>query len=175
MKTLLAALLTALPLAAFAQAWPTKPVKIIVPYPPGGAVDVSASVKAYLALKAVGQAADAEPMRRARKAIARAGGMDAVTIIDPPPPPEPAPPPDPGPAPPPLIPKLLVVERIGAAGKLRDARATLKIGRPDDELSDAELLLRERWEAASTIAQDDAQLRGFLATLDLDPDQILAP
>ena len=109
------------------------------------------------------------------EAIARAGGMDAVTIIDPPPPPEPAPPPDPGPAPPPLIPKLLVVERIGAAGKLRDARAALKIGRPDDELSDAELLLRERWEAAATIAQDDAQLRGFIATLDLDPDQILAP
>jgi hypothetical protein len=109
------------------------------------------------------------------EAIARAGGMDAVTIIDPPPPPEPFTPPDPGPAPPPLIPKLLVVERIGVAGKLRDARAALKIGRPDDELSDAELLLRERWEAATTIAQDDAQLRGFLATLDLDPDQILAP
>jgi hypothetical protein len=109
------------------------------------------------------------------EAIARAGGMEVVTIIDQPPQPEPPPAPDPGPAPPPLIPKLLVVERIGLAGKLRDARAALKIGRPDDELSDAELLLRERWEAASTIAQDDAQLRGFLATLDLDPDKILAP
>ena len=108
------------------------------------------------------------------EAIARAGGMDAVSIIEPPPPPEPAAPADPGLAPPPLIPKLLVVERIGAAGKLRDARAALKIGRPDDELSDAELLLRERWEAAATIAQDDAQLRGFLATLGLDPDAILA-
>jgi tripartite-type tricarboxylate transporter receptor subunit TctC len=39
---LLAALLAALPLPAFAQAWPTKVVKVIVPYPPGGAVDVVA-------------------------------------------------------------------------------------------------------------------------------------
>jgi hypothetical protein len=106
------------------------------------------------------------------EAIAHAGGMTAVTIVDPPPPP---PPPEPAVPPPSLISKLLVVERIGFAGKLRDARAALKIGRPDDELSDAELLLRERWEAATTIAQDDAQVRGFLATLDLDPDAILAP
>jgi len=104
-------------------------------------------------------------------AIARAGGMAEVTIVDPPAPPMP---PDPSPAPPPMISKLLLVERIGIAGKLRDARAALKIGRPDAELSDAELLLRERWEAASTIAQDDAQVRGFLAALGLDPDQILA-
>ena len=105
------------------------------------------------------------------EAIARAGGMAEVTIIDPPPP---APRPEPAIPLPVLVSKLLVVERIGAAGKLRDARAALKISRPDDELSDAELLLRERWEAASTIAQDDAQVRGFLTALALDPDVILA-
>lgn len=106
------------------------------------------------------------------EAIARAGGMAEVTIIDPPPPP---PPPEPTLPPPVLLSKLLLVERIGAAGKLRDARAALKIGRPDDELSDAELVLRERWEAASMIGQDDAQVRSFLTALALDPDVILAP
>ena len=41
---------------------------------PGGPVDVSASVKAYLALKLVGEDPESEPLVRARKAIARAGG-----------------------------------------------------------------------------------------------------
>src|SRR5688572_6710870 len=38
----LAAFLLALPLAAFAQAWPQKPVRIIVPYPAGGTSDILA-------------------------------------------------------------------------------------------------------------------------------------
>lgn len=41
---------------------------------PGGPLDVSASVKAYLALKLTGHAADAEPLTRARQAIRAAGG-----------------------------------------------------------------------------------------------------
>jgi squalene-hopene/tetraprenyl-beta-curcumene cyclase len=45
---------------------------------PGGPVDVSASVKAYLALKLLGHSADEPPLRRAREAIGHAGGPWAV-------------------------------------------------------------------------------------------------
>ena len=45
---------------------------------PGGPVDVSASVKAYFALKLVGHAPDEPPLVRARRAIAEAGGPWAV-------------------------------------------------------------------------------------------------
>ncbi len=45
---------------------------------PGGPIDISASVKAYLALKIVGHDADSPPLARARQAIAAAGGPWAV-------------------------------------------------------------------------------------------------
>ncbi len=44
----------------------------------GGPVDISASVKAYLALKLTGHDPESEPMRRARRAITVAGGPWAV-------------------------------------------------------------------------------------------------
>jgi squalene-hopene/tetraprenyl-beta-curcumene cyclase len=45
---------------------------------PGGGVEISGSVKAYFALKLTGHDPDAEPMRRARRAILAHGGADAV-------------------------------------------------------------------------------------------------
>jgi squalene-hopene/tetraprenyl-beta-curcumene cyclase len=45
---------------------------------PGGPVDVSASVKAYLALKIMGHDQESEPLSRARHAIEQAGGPWAV-------------------------------------------------------------------------------------------------
>jgi len=45
---------------------------------PGGPVDVSASVKAYLALKLMGHSADEPDLVRAQRAIAKAGGPWAV-------------------------------------------------------------------------------------------------
>ena len=45
---------------------------------PGGPIDVSASVKAYFALKLTGHAPEAPEMRRARAAIAQGGGPWAV-------------------------------------------------------------------------------------------------
>ena len=92
----------------------------------------------------------------------RSGGLFAINA-------------EPPPAPAYEVPKLLVVTRIGNAGLLRDARAALKLGRPDADLTDAELLLRDRWDAAVSIRSDDAEVRGLLAAIGADPDAILAP
>ena len=72
------------------------------------------------------------------------------------------------------VPKLLVVERIGVAGKLRNARAALRMGVADDQLTDEQLLLRDRWDAARVIRSDDEAVRALLLSVGCDPDLILA-
>ena len=54
-RTLFAALILAASFAAQAQSWPTKTVRLIVPYPPGGATDVAARAVADRISPALGQ------------------------------------------------------------------------------------------------------------------------
>ncbi len=51
----LIALLRALAGTVYGQAYPTKPVKIIVPYPPGGVTDLFARVLSQQLQEAMGQ------------------------------------------------------------------------------------------------------------------------
>lgn len=116
--------------------------------------------------------------------IVAAGGMEGVEIIPDPPKPEPVPvvevikvpeEPPPPPAPPPgEITKLRLVETLGAAGKLRDAMALLKLEASATELTDAELLLRERWLAAQKLNVLAPEVAPLIEALGIEPASLIA-
>ena len=65
-RILVATLALAVALPAAAQAWPYKPVRIIVPFPPGGGTDIVAPHRRQKLARRLGPAGDRrQPRRRA--------------------------------------------------------------------------------------------------------------
>jgi len=70
LRLILGALMLALPVASVSQQWPQRPVRIIVPFPPGGVTDAIARITADWLSQRVGQGVIAENKPGASGAIA---------------------------------------------------------------------------------------------------------
>jgi tripartite-type tricarboxylate transporter receptor subunit TctC len=79
MKKTLAILLLALPVCVHAQAWPAKPVRVLVPFAPGGVTDAVARITAEWLTQRLGQPFVVENRPGATGAIA----VDALVRSDP--------------------------------------------------------------------------------------------
>ena len=83
------------------------------------------------------------------------------------------------PPPPPPVPrkmevtKLRLVEALAALGKLRAAYGLLKLEAPLADLTDAELVLRERWLAAYSLDLLAPEVKPFLFALELNAESLL--
>ena len=73
-KCLVIAVIAALPMRAAAQAFPSKPIRIIVPFPPGGTTDIAARIVAQKMSETMGQSVVVENRAGAGGTI----GADAV-------------------------------------------------------------------------------------------------
>ncbi len=82
------------------------------------------------------------------------------------------------PPPPPPVPrkmevtKLRLVESLAALDKLRAAYALLKLEAPLADLTDAELVLRERWQAAYSLDLLAPEVKPFLFALGLNAESL---
>ena len=74
-----------------------------------------------------------------------------------------------------LVPRLLILDRLTTAGKLRAALNALKLDAPVLTMTDADLRLRERWLAATAIYSDDPEAIALIRGVGADPAVILAP
>ena len=81
----LAVLFTALPSATLAQAWPAKPIRLIIPYPPGGQTDIISRWLADRLTPVLGQAVVAENRAGAQGSVglqaAKSAPPDGYTFV----------------------------------------------------------------------------------------------
>ncbi len=84
-RRLLLALLLLLPLSAQGQEWPGRPIRLIVPYPPGGSTDIAARLIGDFLSRALGQQAYIENKTGAGGAIgveaAAQSAPDGYTVL----------------------------------------------------------------------------------------------